>query len=142
MDRHGLVDPLFEICLEAQVPVLVHGLAQPNCWPSRFEEMAHSFPQVPLIMAHSGFMTAVDEAVRTAKRNLNLHLEISCLDSTDVAYLIREVPAERIIMGSDTPWARFEVEKLKIELAVEDLSARRLIMGENMINLLYRAGTA
>lgn len=56
-----VVYPLYEQCLEYKLPVLVHTGSQPGPMKSRFcrpvyvDDAASDFPELPIIMAHSGY---------------------------------------------------------------------------------------
>ena len=49
---------------------------------------------------------------------------------------VMELGAERVLMGTDTPYWDFEVQIKKIEVAVPDLEDRKKIMGENLAKML------
>ena len=50
-DNHLLLDPIFEIARKYKVPVIAYGAANVLCVSNMFEEMARTFPDVPLVMA-------------------------------------------------------------------------------------------
>jgi uncharacterized protein len=131
-----MMDPILEVCRELGLPVLIHSGDSPLCLPYQFEELAQAFPEVPMIMAHSGFLWLISAAVRIAARHPNLYLETSLVDTTDIEDFMLKVGPERVVMGSDTPWARFEMEIKKIEMAIPDRRARAMVMGGNLLRLL------
>ena len=51
---HGLLDPLFAVCAELGLPVLINALDDAFCAPFAIEEIAKGFPGVPTIIAHMG----------------------------------------------------------------------------------------
>jgi len=136
IDNHQLVDPVFKACQEMDIPIIAHGGESLFTMPHAFEEMARTFPKVKLIMAHAGFMYSTDQAIRAAKRNENLYLDMTATTAWDVTHAVEEVGPERILMGSDTPFMHYEVEMKKIEMAIPDPGIRKMIMGENALNLL------
>jgi uncharacterized protein len=137
IDAHELVDPLFEVCDAYGYPVLSHAMGD-HAWlaPSRFEEMAQTFPGVDIIMAHSGFLLAHDIMVRAAGRNDNLYLGTSVSSAFDVKMAVEEIGPKKVLMGTDTPWGYYEMELLKMELAVPNARDRDLVMGGNLLRLL------
>lgn len=143
IDAHNIVDPLFAVCEEYGYPIICHAMGD-HAWlaPSRFEEMAKTFPEVDVIMAHSGFLVAHDDMVRTAGRNANLYLGTSVSSAFNVKMAVQELGPEKVLMGTDTPWGYYEMELLKIELAVPDEAGRRLVMGGNTLRLLGREDEA
>ena len=137
LDHHVLVDPIFAECEKHGVPILAHGLADnPFTMPLQFEQMARAFPHVPLIMAHSGFMWRTVQAMEVARRCPNIFLETSGTDVTDVRDFVVSLGPERVVMGTDTPYAFQDLELTKIHRAVEDPQARRLVTGGNLLQLL------
>jgi predicted TIM-barrel fold metal-dependent hydrolase len=137
LDNLELIGPLMELCEKHRAPVLIHGMADnPFTMPLQFQEVAGGYPGVTLIMAHSGFLWGVGQALRVAKRCSNLFLETSVTDATDVRAMVETLGPERVIMGTDTPFGFHDMEMAKIARAVEDPEARRLIMGENILGLL------
>jgi|LSQX01.1.fsa_nt_gb predicted TIM-barrel fold metal-dependent hydrolase len=137
MDNHGVVDPIFKKCMELDIPIIAHGTGDnPFSMPHQFEEMARTFPDVTLIMAHAGFMQATDQAIRTAKRCKNVILDMTAANSVDVSDSVEAVGPERVLLGSDTPFMDLEVEMLKVKLALPDPAARKLVMGENILRIL------
>ena len=49
---------------------------------------------------------------------------------------VRELGAERVLMGTDSPYWDFEVQLKKIEVAVPDEEDRKKIKGENIAKML------
>ena len=72
---HGLLDPIFEVADELDLVVLVNALDDPFCAPLSIEEIAKDFPDVPTLIAHSGVIWNVMEAILVAGRTSNLYLE-------------------------------------------------------------------
>jgi len=137
MDDIKLLVKLFEYCKNKGLLVTAHGAGDsPFNMPYQFEEIANAFPEVNIIMAHSGFMWACNQAIKVAKRNKNIYLDMTATGSNTVREAIEEIGAEKIVMGSDYPFTDVEVEIIKIDLAVSDRSKKRLILGENILNLL------
>lgn len=136
LDRHQLVDMLFEICQKKNYPIVAHGASDIFNMPHKFAAMARKFPGVNLIMAHMGLPDAFDTALRLVKSLDNLYLDTAGVDPQAIKKAIKEVGAEKILMGSDTPWGRFELSFHAVETATSDPYERRLIMGENIARLL------
>lgn len=136
IDNHSLVDPIFEACEKLNIPIIAHGAESLFTMPHAFEEMARTFPNVKLIMAHAGFMYSTDQGIRAAKRNKNLYLDMTATTAWDVTHAVEEVGPERVLMGSDTPFMYHEVEMKKVEMAISDPQVRKMVMGENALRLL------
>ncbi len=136
LDRHELVDPLFQICEEYKVPVLCHGGSDLFTMPGKFEEMARSFPNVNIIIAHIGEPDAVDSAIRAAQRYDNIYVDTAGIILDTLQKAIRYLDPEKILMGTDASWGRFELSMELVRRATNDERTRRLIMGENIARLL------
>jgi predicted TIM-barrel fold metal-dependent hydrolase len=108
----------------------------PFTMPLQFQELALAHPGVPIIMAHSGFMWGIEQAIRVAERCSNVYLETSVTDATDVRTMVENLGPERVLMGTDTPFGFQDMEIGKIRRAVEDREAQRYILGDNVLRLL------
>ena len=119
--------PLYEKCIEYGVPVIFHTGPMPSplysrhAMPIEFDQPASDFPDLTIIMAHSGAgHIAVPhqwiDALSIASENPNIMLELSCwqiLYKEDpkafvlaVDTMRNEIGIERIIFGSDFPGPR------------------------------------
>ncbi len=113
----SLMYPLYEVCAEFRVPVLLHtgstllaGTKIKYSRPEYVDEAAVDFPEVNFIMAHFGWPW-VDEAIAVAWRNPNVYLDVS-------GHLPRHVPqhiwhyaqigdlSNRFVFGSDYPFIK------------------------------------
>ena len=119
--------PLYELCVEYGVPVIFHTGPMPSplysryAQPVEFDEVAADFPELMVIMAHSGQgHIAVPQlwiqALAIAREKPNIVLELSLwqiLYRDDpksfvlaVDTMRREIGIERIVFGSDFPGPR------------------------------------
>jgi hypothetical protein len=136
------VYPLMEAAQHYKIPVLFHcGLGE-NASPLRIAEVAKDFPNLSVIMGHSGVIEGVRDAVAAAKKHDNLSM-----DSSAVGWLpffcetIAWAGVDRVMYGSDHPFNPMDWEVSKIvkhaqkhlKLQIEDL---RKIMGGNLKRLL------
>jgi predicted TIM-barrel fold metal-dependent hydrolase len=134
--NHSLVDPLLEVCREFGVPAFSHGGSEEFNMPFDFEELARTFPDVPIILGHMGAYGAVDAAILAASRTPNLYLDTSLCSLSDLKAAIRIAGADKLLMSTDWPGSDFRIENLKLELATEGSpEARRKIAGENYAQL-------
>ncbi len=134
--QHDLVDPIFEVCRELGIPVVIHGAGEWSNMPLQFDEMARSFPEVTIVMAHMGTIWGFQEALLVAGRRPNILLGTALAFSGFVQLAVERVGAERVLMETDTPVQAFEAEIAKIEIAVPDHAARELVMGGNIARIL------
>jgi predicted TIM-barrel fold metal-dependent hydrolase len=110
-----LVYPLYKICAERRIPVMLHIGPAPALsfrakysHPIHMDDVAADFPELPLILAHAGYGWWRD-ALALARSRPNLYLELSgwgLLSSTPQHILqpLREmldVVPGRVIFGTD-----------------------------------------
>jgi predicted TIM-barrel fold metal-dependent hydrolase len=80
-DRHGILDPYFDICRKYRKCVVVHGQSDMFSIPDKWAEMARTYPDVPVVLFHIGVPMMVDHSCELAKEIPNFYL------STCGAYL-------------------------------------------------------
>ena len=100
--------------------------------PEQFGELAELFPQATIIMAHM-----FGDFLQTAYNHQNIYLQTTDMPRKEIIQkAIKELGAERIIMGSDSPYISMETEFEKIQsLDISD-NEKKLIMGDNMSRIL------
>ncbi|ROO89123.1 hypothetical protein EDD29_6810 [Actinocorallia herbida] len=133
---HGLLDPVYRICREAGIAVLVNALDDPFCSPFMIEEIAKGFPEVPTIIAHMGAVWNVPDAILVAERNPNVYLETSATLLSDVRRAYARLGPEKIVMGTEWPGHDFDLERMKIGKAITDDADRALVEGGNIARIL------
>lgn len=133
---HGLLDPVFDLAAQLGLVVLVNALDDPFCAPLSIEEIARNFPTVPTLIAHSGVIWNVMEAILVAGRTANMYLETSATQLIDVETMYRMVGPDKIVMGTDWPCFDFELELLKLRKAIGDDADRAKVTGGNLAGLL------
>jgi len=132
-----IVHPLIEKAKKYRVPVIFHTGNEFFALPSLVGDLAESFPEVTIIIAHMGIMNYVSEALIAAKKNENILLETSnILLPVYIEMAVETVGAERVVFGSDTPASHMAVELKKLEVAGLKESEIKLILGENMRKIL------
>ena len=136
--NHLLIDPLLEICTKFKIPVIGHGGDDIFSTPLQYEEMARTFPEVKFVIAHMGVVWTVNEAFMVAKRNENIFLGTAGATIGYIKAAVEEVGAEKVVMGTDSPFQRAKLEMQKIEEAVPDKKKQDLILGGNWARLLER----
>lgn len=132
----GLVDPLFQVADELEIPIIVHGASDLLNSPPEFGIMAKRFPRVPLLMAHMGFFWSVDQAISFAKECPNLYLETSRAPIFEIQTAVRELGPDKVIWGTDSPFVDYEWEFLKMRRATDDDAGYGQIVGGNIARIL------
>ena len=114
---------ILETAAELKVPVMMHtGPGVPLASPSMGIPCARKFPEVPIILAHAGFGVFIAEAYIAATECANIYLEPSWCGVGDIKWLISELGAGRVMLGSDMlPNQSVEVAKVRaMGLSPED----------------------
>lgn len=135
---HGVpTEEMVAVAAEFGIPVLYH--------PPRVEDslaIVRAYPEVPFILAHLGNFASHDwrehvRAIEAAKALPNLHLETSSVVFVDyLEQAARELPAEKLIFGSDGPLVDARVELHKLRLLKLPKDHERLVLGGNILRIL------
>ena len=127
---------IFDVAREYDLPVIAYSGDELVAVPHTFIPIAQAYPDVKIIMAHSGFMQNTPEAISVAKQCPNIYLAHESGISGGLGQSVRELGAERVLMGTDSPYWDFEVQLKKIEVAVPDEQDRQKIKGGNIAKIL------
>ncbi len=139
-DLHGTnVDddkyrPVWEFANEKALPLLSHtGVAGRN--PVRtFETLAEKYPNVKILLGHSGFGSeGANHTIRAVKNCPNIYAEITgsiCVYGT-LERMVREAGADRVLFGTDLPFldARPQVGRVAFANITDD--EKRQVFGLN-----------
>ena len=135
---HGVPSrEMVETAAELKIPILYH---PPGVRDSL--EVVQSHPDVAFILAHLGSFASRDwkehvRAIEAAGRLANLYLDTSSVVFFE--YLERaanELPAEKLIFGSDGPLVNSQVELYKVRLLRLPQTKEQLVLGGNILRLL------
>jgi predicted TIM-barrel fold metal-dependent hydrolase len=122
---------------ELRIPILYH--------PDRvsdFHMLATEYPQINFIVAHLGSFASHDytehlAAIDLAKRYPNVFLETSSVVFQEYLEMAaRELPAEKLIFGTDGPLVDSRVELYKIRLLKLPLESETKVLAGNILRLL------
>jgi len=138
--EHGRA--LFEFAARHRAVVLAHS-GGANSEPLAFVPFANDFPEMKLILAHLGHMDVGDyqQQVRAiqASRQGNVFTDTSSSKSILsglIEWAVREVGADRILFGTDTPLYFAASQRMRVEQAEISPEDRRKILAENARKLL------
>jgi len=145
---HG--EQLFMFFEEVGAPVMTHS-GCPGSLPADFVPFANRHPAARVVLAHLGNGAGDGEradlqvrAVQSARHG-NLWIDTSSARSLVpglVEWAVREVGAERLLFGSDTPLYHVAMQRARIDAAEIPLEARRLILRDNAVRLFGLDATA
>ncbi|MEW5977060.1 MAG: amidohydrolase family protein [Acidobacteriota bacterium] len=128
---------MLDTVAELKIPVLFHPPKTAD-----FHMVASAYPQISFIMAHLGSFASRDwtehlQAIDLARRYPNVFLETSSVVFFRYLELAaQELPAEKLIFGSDGPEVDSRVELHKIRLLKLPGASERKVLGENILRLL------
>ena len=133
------MDPAMELiaetAMELGMPILFHDGTPPYSTSLQVATVAARFPQLTVILGHSGMRDMWLEALAAAKRCPNIMLCTCTTAPHGLERMVREVDARRIMMGTDhgfglTPGNQeSRVEQIR-QLDISN-EVKALIMGEN-----------
>jgi len=122
---------------ELKIPMLYHPRQVAD-----LVEIARAYPQVDFILAHLGSPQSRNpqehlNAIEAARHHDNIHLETSyVLETRYIERAVSELPAEKILFGSDGPDTHNALEIFKIRMLKLPKHQEELILGGNMKRLL------
>jgi predicted TIM-barrel fold metal-dependent hydrolase len=128
---------VLDVVSELRIPILFH---PPKV--ADFHMIAQAYPRVNFIMAHLGSFASRDfsehlAAIDLAKRYPNVYLETSSVVFFEYLELAaRELPAERLIFGSDGPLVDSRVELYKVRLLKLPRDHEAKVLSGNILRLL------
>jgi predicted TIM-barrel fold metal-dependent hydrolase len=106
---------VFETCQSLGIPIMIHtGTGLPISLPSLALPRARQFPEVKIVLAHSGMLWLADEAIIVAQECPNVYLETSWTPVHVIKAMLRVLEPRRLLFASDM-WdnATTEVAKWK-----------------------------
>lgn len=133
---------IFEFAARHGLIVLSHS-GQENSMPEDFVPFADEFPEVTLILAHHGCTCDGDpshqvRAIQAGKHG-NIFTDTSSssnINPGQIEFAVREVGAEKVLYGTDSPLYFAPMHRVRIELAEISDEAKRLILHDNAAGLL------
>jgi len=138
--EHGRA--LFEFAARHRAVVLGHS-SERNSLCADYVRWANEFPDVRLILAHlgCGWDNDLTHQVRgiQASKHGNVYADTSSARSIMsglIEYAVREVGAERVLFGTDTPLYSAAAQRARIDHAGITEGEKRLILHDNAVRLL------
>lgn len=140
LDNHSILDPLFEICSKNKLPILVYGGANVLSCPNMAEEMAMTYPDVAILLAHGGQMYETKSAIGVAKRQKNIYIETSAMFAHRINSLLKEEMLSKIVFGTDMPYGDHTLEIEKIKMCVTAPEQQEQIFSGNIRRIFEERG--
>jgi predicted TIM-barrel fold metal-dependent hydrolase len=138
--QHG--EALFAFAAERRAVVLAHSSEQ-NSLAADYVKFANAYPEMRLILAHigcgwDGDLTHQVRAIQQSRHG-NVFADTSSAKSITpnlIEWAVREIGAERILYGTDTPLYFAPMQRARIDHADISDRDRRLILRDNAVRLL------
>lgn len=132
--------PVYEIAQEYRLPVLVHtgssifkGSKIKYADPIHLDDVATDFPELPVLMAHSGRGLWYERAFFLSKLQPNLYLEISGLPPKNLLKYFPELEKniDKVVYGSDWPGIQTISQNIEAiqELPLAQESIEKILYG-------------
>ena len=133
---HRYLPPLFEIASDNNIPIMFHTGDGMITHAANFMDLAKNFPKVNMLLYHLGGAGAA----KVAKERPNMFLTTSGRNAQiDKLRAIKELGAERVLYGSDMPFANPIPDILKITLIPDwrlSDEEKALVLGGNIARIL------
>ena len=132
-------EPMWSWANERSLPVLSHTWrASPEDHPGLFVRVGRRFPNVKILLGHSGGDPAgMHEAIEAAKQCPNLYLELASSQTAFgiVELMVRELGAERVVYGTDIPFidGRWKLGQV-LAAKIPDRDKEK-ILGQNAVGI-------
>jgi predicted TIM-barrel fold metal-dependent hydrolase len=128
---------ILETVAELGIPILLHPPRVGDCL-----EVVRAHPKINFILAHLGSFASRDYrehllAIDAARNIANLHLDTSgVLFQRYLEVAARDLPAEKLLFGSDAPLVDARIELYKIRLLKLSRDKEEKVLGGNAQRLL------
>lgn len=99
-----LIYPVFEMARELDVPVMIHMGESPYSIPAQVAPIAEAFPDVRIIVAHSGannIPSNAHDAILLARTHDNVYLGMSWVEPPELQQMYHAIGASKMIYESD-----------------------------------------
>lgn len=132
---------IFEFAAQHRAVVLTHSSEQ-NSLAADFMPFINDFPEVRLILAHigcgwDGDLTHQVRAIQQSKHG-NVFADTSSARSVTpklIEWAVKEVGAERVLFGTDTPLYHASMHRIRIDHADLTDAEKKLILRDNAVRL-------
>ena len=128
--------PVMEKARDLGIPVTIHSSGEGG-YPRLISKLAGEFPEVSLIMDHSGYRYFRGEAIEAGKANENIYFGLSLVAEPPFIDLIAsEVGADRLIFGSNAAGGIPRIGLMVFDYTNLTEEEKELAKGKNLARLL------
>jgi len=130
-ENHPRFMPFYELASKRKLPILVHAWCP---WEvDRMAEVAGMFPDLKIILGHSGLTVARENAIAACKKHDNLYCDTTISSACDgvIESLVDLIGEDRVVYGSDMAFFECIHNLGKICLSKLTDTAKEKILGLN-----------
>ena len=128
--------PVMEKAGELGVPVTIHSSGEGG-YPRLIGRLADSFPDVPLIMDHSGYRYFQREALEAGREHENIYFGLSLVaEPRYIDTIASQIGAERLIYGSNASGGIPRIGLMVYDYTSLTEDQKALALGKNLARLL------
>ncbi|HWI22892.1 MAG TPA: amidohydrolase family protein [Baekduia sp.] len=132
-----MMDPLYALAAERDVPVLWHSGHEYDSVPWLMAEAAARHPATRFVIAHMGLHTPVyiDAALECAEEYPNLYVDVAAMPYLwRIPEAIERLGEHRVMYGSDAPFFSPQIEIEKIKLCGLPAEIEQRVLATNAID--------
>lgn len=126
---HKTARIVFETAMELNVAAIVHTGGSSFANPLKAIPVAQDFPQLPIVLAHAGFLTYFDEMLLAARTCSNIYADSSWISHVQFRNLVFAMGAKRVMLGSDH-LSNLPIELSKIDLLLTSEDDKRWVLSK------------
>lgn len=136
INHFKLLDPWMNIAMKYNCHIIVHCTSNdPYCSPNQLKELAQRYPQITFQMAHMGAIWQCSEAIKIIQETPNIYADSSIASFSAVSRALKSI-SDNLLIGTDYPFYKFEMEQLKIRLASPDEEILSKILYKNFDKII------
>lgn len=98
---YPVIEAVFRRAAQLGMPIILHDGTPPYSAPLQIAYVAEKVPEARVILGHCGLDDLYEEAIAACLRLPNIYLCLCSLSAGYAREVIRRVPAERLLFGSD-----------------------------------------
>ncbi|MCL6519284.1 MAG: amidohydrolase family protein [Armatimonadetes bacterium] len=126
--------PVWEWANERRLPLLSHTSTGGRNPVKTFEKLAEMYPNVSIILGHSGFGSeGANQSIQAALKypNINLELTGSVIVYGTLERMVKQIGAERVLFGTDIPFLDARPQIGRVAFAKISEEDKQKILGLN-----------
>lgn len=129
------MDPIAEAAIELGMPIVMHDGTPPYSTPLQVATVAARYPELTVILGHSGLRDLWPEALAAAKRYPNLILCLCGTQPLGIERIVAEIEPNRLLFGTDAGFGsepgsqEYRIGQIQRLAVSEEIKA--LILGGN-----------